>query len=127
MTARNAALLFALLSAIVVLFQLALVCGTPWGEFTLGGRWRGRLPAEGRLIALLSIGILTFQSAVITARAGIAFPQLAPVSPPLAWAVVAFCVLGSIMNGISPSPRERMLWLPVVLCMLASSLVVATS
>ncbi len=124
---KYAALLFVLASAGVGAFQIALALGAPWGEFTLGGRWRGRLPPRVRLIPLLSLVILAVSSAVILARAGFENALFQPLARPLAWVVVGYCALGSIANAATPSKRERNLWLPVILSMLASSLVVATS
>ena len=46
-----AALVFGLLSLVVAAFQLALVLGAPWGEFTFGGRWRGALPVVPGMFA----------------------------------------------------------------------------
>jgi hypothetical protein len=122
-----AAVLFGLLSLLVAAFQLALVLGAPWGEFTLGGRWRGSLPCHARLIALGSLVLLGAFVAVMAARAGLAFAALQPFAAPLAWVVVGYCVLGCIANAATPSRRERAVWLPVVLCMLGLSVVVATS
>lgn len=59
------ALLFSLASGAVAIFQLALVLGAPWGELTLGGRWRGRLPLKIRFIAGFSIVLLCCFSAII--------------------------------------------------------------
>jgi cell division protein FtsW (lipid II flippase) len=125
--AQTAALLFALVSAGVCVFQMALALGAPLGEFTLGGRWRGRLPPRIRLIPLFSIVLLGFFSAVILARAGLALPAVQVYSRQLAWVVVGYCVLGCIANAITPSKRERMIWLPVVFVMLLLSITVASS
>src|SRR5690606_29279332 len=119
--------LFTLTAAAVGAFQLALSLGAPWGELTLGGRWKGRLPAKARIIPLLSLALLVFFSAVLLARAGIAVPYLPGQPRILAWVVVGYCALGAVANAVSPSKRERNLWLPVVLGMLALSLFVATS
>lgn len=124
---KTAALLFTLASAGVCAFQIALALGAPWGEFTLGGRWRGRLPPLVRLVPLLSLLLLIGFSAVILARAGFGVPFIQPHAQSLAWVVVGYCALGSVANAVTPSRRERTLWLPVVLSMLALSLVVATS
>ena len=124
---KYAAFLFTLISTGVGVFQVALVLGAPWGEFTLGGRWRGSLPGVVRLLPLLSLLVLAFFGAVILARAGLGLPLLQSHSHSLAWVVVGYCVLGSIANTATSSKRERNLWLPVILFMLASSLVVATS
>ena len=120
-----AALLFALLAGGVGVFQLALVLGAPWGEFTLGGRWPGRLPVRGRWMAALSLLLLVVFSVMILARVGLGPARLEAWSRPGAWGVVAYCALGSVANALTPSRRERRLWLPAVLCMLGLSLVVA--
>lgn len=126
-----AAVLFALACACVGAFQLALVLGAPWGELTLGGRWRGRLPPRVRFIPLLSALALAFFAAVILARAGFTLPwplpPLLPYAGPLAWVVVGYCLLGALANAATPSRRERRLWLPVVLVMLVTSFAVAVS
>lgn len=122
-----AALVFGLLSLVVAAFQLALVAGAPWGEFTLGGRWRGALPPDLRAIPLVSAALLVAMAVVVAARAGLfADPPFSEgVAAGWAWAVVAYCAVGSVANAATPSRRERALWLPVVLGMLASSLSVA--
>jgi hypothetical protein len=100
----------------------------PLNDFKLHSRLlRGSLPRKVRLIPLLSLVLLGCFSAVILVRAGFELPLLQKHSYSLAWVVVGYCVLGSIANGITSSRRERKLWLPVVLCMLASSLGGATS
>lgn len=120
-----AALLFTLLTAFVGVFQIALMLGAPWGELTLGGRWRGSLPPAVRLIPLLSLLLLGGFGALILARAGLAFPALFGASRQLVWLVVAYCMLGAVVNFITPSRAERRLWFPVVLCMAILSLLVA--
>ena len=122
-----AALLFVLVSLFVAIFQAALTLGAPWGEFTLGGRWRGRLPLRVRPLPLLSIALLVAFAAVILSRANIALAPLQNHSRSLSWVVVGYCVLATIANAATPSKRQRNLWLPVVVLMLLLSLVVALS
>ncbi len=121
------ALLFAALSAIVSAFQLALAMGAPWGEFTLGGKWRGSLPGKARIIPLISIVLLGLFAAIILAGADIAFDQLKEYSKPLTWVVVGCCTIGTVANAIMASKRKRKIWLPVALLMLLISLAVAMS
>ena len=125
--AQAAALLFVFVSVLVVAFQVALVLGAPWGEFTLGGRWRNSLPLHARFIAVVSAALLGAFAMVITARAGLAFVPLQSWAPTLSWVVVGYCALGTLANMVTPSRRERAVWLPVVLCMLVLSIFVATS
>ena len=125
--AQAAALLFVFVSVLVVAFQVALVLGAPWGEFTLGGRWRNSLPLHARFIAVVSAALLGAFAIVITARSGLAFVPLQSWAPTLSWVVVGYCALGTLANMVTPSRRERAVWLPVVLCMLVLSIFVAAS
>lgn len=119
------ALLFAILAAAAAVFQIALVLGAPFGEFTLGGKYRGRLPRLIRLVPAFSAVLLCGFAVVVVARAGIAFPEMSGPSRVLVWFVVAYCAVGAFANFFTPSRRERAVWLPAVLFMLASSLIVA--
>lgn len=120
-----AAQLFALLAAAAVVFQVALMCGAPLGEFTLGGKYPGRLPLTIRLMPAFSGILLSGFALVVVARAGLAFPALAASSRLLVWFVVAYCAVGVVANYFTPSRRERLVWLPVVLLMLVTSITVA--
>ena len=122
-----AAIAFILLTAIVIVFQLALVAGAPWGELTRGGRFPGRLPAKMRLVPVLSALLLAGFAAVIAARAGLIESPATLSSGILVWVVVAYCSLGVVANAATPSKAERRLWLPVVLVMLITSITVAMS
>jgi hypothetical protein len=116
-----AALIFALLAVIVFAFQIALVAGARWGHLTMGGRHPGKLDSKGRVAAIFSaILYVPMVAAVLSAAGlGLAWPRWT------LWAVVAVMALSSIANAVTPSAPERRLWLPVVLTMLAYTLVVA--
>lgn len=122
-----AAILFVILSACVGLFHLALLFGTSWGELTMGGRWPGRLPVQGRIIAALSAALMVLFSLIIMSRAGLILSYFHEPSQRFVWGIVAYCTLGCIANAMTPSVKERKLWLPVVVCLLACSLIVALS
>jgi len=111
----------------VAVFQVALMLGMPWGELTQGGRFQGRLPPLARGVAAASALLLAGFAAVAAARAGLAFAGLHAAAGWLMWIVVAYCAIGTVLNGITPSHRERRLWLPVVAVMLVTSVVVAVS
>lgn len=105
-------------------FQLALACAAPWGEFTLGGKYRGQLPHRMRIIPMLSRVLLIGFALIVVARAGLAFANFSAASHGWIWVVVGYCVLGAIANAITPSRRERAVWLPVLIVMLVSSTIV---
>ena len=122
-----AAIVFAALAGFIVLFQVALTLGAPWAEFTLGGKHRGPLPKPLRVVPAVSAVLLLGFAAVVLSRAGVAFVSLSGAASWLVWVVVVYFALGSVLNAITPSRRERLLWLPVVLAGLVTSLVVALS
>lgn len=127
MTPETAALLFAGLAAVVASFQAALALGAPWGKLTWGGKHPGRLPASMRAAAVFSMGLLLVFALIVAVRAGVLWPGWQGASNYLVWGVVGYCGLGVVANAITPSRWERILWLPVVVAMLACSLIVATS
>ncbi len=118
---------FGVLTTVTILFQFALAFGAPWGEFTLGGRHRGVLPGAWRFVPVGSAAVLAAFMAVVFTRAGLFFPEWVEASRTLIWLVVGYCALGCIANTATRSPRERLIWLPVVAVLLITSLIVAFS
>jgi hypothetical protein len=125
MTAIFAARTFLALTAVAVAFQLALAGGAPWGELTMGGAYPGRLPLAMRAVAVGSAALLASVGAVVAARAGLALPRWGPAARRLIWGVVALMLVGVVLNAMTPSPRERALWLPVTAVLAVCALVVA--
>ncbi len=118
---------FALLSLATAAFQLALVVGAPWGHLTMGGQFPGALPPAARALAAFSMCLLLAFAWIVARRAQLADPTTAPRLRRAAWLVVTYCALGIVANAATPSAPERALWLPVVLAMFATSVVVARS
>ena len=124
---RLAALVYGIVTFIVIAFQLALAAGAPWGEFAMGGAYPGQFPPELRVAAVVQAVVLGLLALVVLARAGIALPKWSKTSRWLVWVVVAFSALSLVLNSITPSARERMIWAPVALVMLVCSVIVARS
>jgi hypothetical protein len=127
MTPRFAAILFAGWIAAVALFQLALAAGAPWGEYAMGGAFPGVFPPAMRIAALIQIPVLGLLAAIVLARAGLALPGWAPASRKLVWVVVGLLAIGLILNLVTPSHLERLIWAPVAGLLLLTSLRVALS
>ena len=123
---RLAAIVYAVVSAGVVAFQVALALGAPWGSVAMGGAFPGQLPPALRLTALLQAVVLVLMSGVVLARAGVALRRWHRASRWLVWVVVAFAAVSLVLNLITPSAGERMIWAPAAFVLLASSLLVAT-
>ncbi len=126
-SAVRAAHVFTLCAVGVIVFQLALIGGAPWGALTQGGGAPGALSAQARAVAAVSAALLCGMALIVRARAGLLAEPWAPRLARLVWLVVAYCALGVLANAATPSAAERQLWLPVVLVMLACSLRVARS
>ena len=119
-----AAVFYAGLIIMVVLFHIALALGAPWGVYTLGGRWDGQLPVKARIIPVLSVPLLGFMAVVILIRRGIV-PLDWP--PALYWVAMALTFLTFLANTATPSLPERAAWAPVTALMLLSGLIAGLS
>jgi hypothetical protein len=122
---RAAALLYAVLSAGVVAFQIALAAGAPWGAYAMGGAVPGQFPPALRIAALVQAVLIVGMAAIVLSRAGLILAGWSRVSRWLVWVVVAVTAMSLVLNLITPSAGEQALWAPVLLVLLASSLVVA--
>lgn len=127
MSARFAAIVFGGWIAALALFQLALAAGAPWGEYAMGGAFPGVFPPAMRIAALVQAPILVLVALVVFARAGLMLPGWARASRVLIWGVVALLAVGLVLNLITPSHLERLIWAPVAGFLLLASLRVALS
>jgi hypothetical protein len=118
---------FVILALIVAVFQLALALGAPLGEYTLAGKYPGKLPPKIRLVALIQILVLVLFALTVLTRAGLILEQLINISRVAIWFVAGFFVLGSVTNLTSPSQKEKRLWGPVNILMLILSVLIAFS
>jgi len=120
-----AALLHAVVTAFAVAFQLGQAAGAPWGEYAMGGAYPGPFPPAMRALAMVQAGVLAGLSLIVLARAG-RVGSLPEGLDRLAWLPVAFAAISTLLNLASRSLRERRLWVPLGLVLLACSLIVAS-
>jgi|SRR6056297_1777227 len=120
-----AAIIFTILITFVILFQLGLLIGMPWGEYAMGGRFPGTYPWKMRLVAIVQIIILFFFAFVVLVRAEIIRSRYSELSMTAIWFVVGFFVLSSVLNLITPSKKERNLWAPTSILLLITSSILA--
>jgi hypothetical protein len=143
---RVAADTYALFTAVVVLFQLALAAGAPWGRYAMGGMAvagsRRRSPMLLRCAALVQAIFLLLMAEVVLVRAGwIVLYHFSGrggggcgcsgrrCHNDSYWltieVVVTICAVSLFLNLIPPSPDERRIWAPVAAILFFSSLTVA--
>jgi len=118
------ATIFTALTGIIVLFQLALAAGLPWGAASMGGKFPGVYPPKMRVVAVVNGLLLMGLAGIVLSKAGVLFPGIKPFSDYAIWFVVAFCFVGTILNSITPSKIER-IWAPVIAIQLVTSVYVA--
>lgn len=124
MIARVAAVVSAVLLAAVSAFQIALILGAPWGEWTQSGAVTGSLPASGRVVAAVSVVVLVGFALALLGRVGWGpWAGRRRLNGVVAWIAVAYAALAVLLNAMTPSAVERSVWLPFSIVLLAAELV----
>ena len=102
-----AAILAVILLGVIVVFQLALAFGAPWGAAAWGGQHPGVLPTRLRIAsAVVAVVVYPIVIALVLAAAGIIDDAWLPVDGTLAMWVLAG-LLGSAPSRISCRARGR--------------------
>ena len=119
-------ILYLSLLIFTILFQIGLVAGKPWGEWTMGGYNKGVLPTKLRIGAFVSILILSFFVLITLNKINLFgldlnFPNW------FKFLIITFNILGVIANSITQSPKEKKLWQPITISMLICSLTIFLS
>lgn len=123
---RPASYVASAMLALVFCFQCALILGAPFGQFTQGGAVSGALPASGRILAAVSALIVVIFWVGISGRAGWGPWKHRRRGPAvITWIAVGYSAIGLVVNAASPSVAERVVWVPAIAVLLASSLTVA--
>lgn len=114
-----AAIIALIILGLLVIFQLSLVFGAPFGHFAWGGQHR-ILPTKLRIGSAVSIPIYIVIGLFAAARAGflvidtdVAFLRTALL------AIAIYLTAGVIMNAASRSKLERYTMTPVALALAA--------
>ena len=121
---RGAAIVFAVLTAGVVVFQFALAFGAPWGGYAMGGAHPGVFPPALRVAAVVQGVILAATAVVVLSRSGLILDRWARVSTWLIWLVAALGTVSLVLNVITPDVAERAIWAPVAALLLVCSVTV---
>ena len=126
-TTTKAALVFAIAAGGVVVFQVAMALGAPWGRYAMGGAFPGRFPPPLRVAAVVQAAVIALLAVGVASAAGLVLPDLAVALPWLVWVAVVVSALAVVLNAISRSAGERRIWVPVATVLLVSSLLVAVA
>lgn len=117
----------ALLASLTV-FQLALGFGAPLGAMAWGGQHHGTLPTRLRVASAVA-GLVLYPAiaVVVLSAGGVIGDDWIPIDTGLvAWALVVFFAIGTIVNAISRSSPER-IWSPVCAALAICCAILASS
>lgn len=119
------AIVYTVITLIVVIFQICLFFGAPWGQMTMGGKYSGKLPIKFRIFALIQSLLLLFVCLSIIEKVRLTDFLSDFVTDKTVWLAVIIGFVSMVLNTITPSKAERRLWAPVAIIMFASSLIIA--
>lgn len=110
----------------LVVFQLALAAGAPWGAAAYGGQ-SSRLPTRLRVSSAVAAVVWAALALCVGRTAGIPVwaPLPDPALPVVCWVVVGLTVVAVVLNAITRSRVERAIWLPVSAVLLVATVAVA--
>lgn len=120
-----AAIIFCILILIIVLFQMGLAIGMPWGEYAMGGYFPARFPWHLRLLALLQGLLLLIFALIVLDKAGVFRLEIYSIPSFTIWLVAAFSFIATILNSMTQSKKEKRIWFPISVLLFITSLVVA--
>lgn len=119
--AGAAALAVTLLAGLIV-FQVALACGAPWGRAAYGGRHE-RLPARLRVTS--ASAAVFWAVAALVFLPGTGLLAWAPLPDTASWVAAGIFAVATVLNAVTRSRVERAIWLPVSALLFVSSIIVA--
>ncbi len=111
----------------LIVFQLLLALGIPWGAAAWGGRHPGVLPANLRWNSAVAAVVLGFVAWMVLARAGWAAPGPDALwAKIVVWIFTAYFAFNVVMNALSTSVIEKAIMTPasaiLVVCLVLVSL-----
>ncbi len=124
MSPQLAAIAAAVALAGLVCFQLALAAGLPLGHYAWGGAHRV-LPRRLRIGSVLATVVYVLAAVTILEAAGVT-DLIASAELPrnIVWVLAGLFIIGTVMNAVSRSSKERRMS-AVALVLAALSIIVA--
>ena len=91
----------------------------------MAGKYPGKFPNKMRIAAVFQMFILLFFIWIALVKSEKLNLEWKGFADKMIWVVVSFSVLAFVLNIITPSKWERIIWTPVCLIMLISSILIA--
>ncbi|SDB82592.1 hypothetical protein GA0111570_10420 [Raineyella antarctica] len=109
---------------VLVLFQVALALGAPWGRFAWGGS-AGALPVGLRIVSAASALVYAVIAGLALDLAGALDLLPNKLSHVGIWVAADLLPLGVVLNALSRSRPQRLVMVPVSVVLVALTFVVA--
>lgn len=119
------AIVFAALLGLLMLLQLFLALGAPWGRFAWGGGHPGVLPVPYRIASAASSVVYVIVALLALDLGGLVDVVPNGVARIGMWVVFGLLVLSVAMNAISRSRAERLTMTPLALALAILSFFIA--
>lgn len=115
MTLIIAAILTSVLLFLLIIFQLLLVIGLPFGRFAYGGKYE-KLPKNLRIMSLIAMGIFIFGILIVLERATLlTIFNNEILTTIVVWVFAVYLTLNTLMNVASKSKWEKRIMTPISL------------
>ncbi len=119
------AYLYLLLTLGIIIFQTAVTLGAPLGEYTMGGKFHGSIPKKYRFLPIIQIIILSIFGITVYLKSFETIISSEYYADEGIWVLVVFFSIGTLVNLLSKSKKERLVMGPVNILMLISVIVIA--
>lgn len=107
------AIIVCVLLFLLIIFQLLLAIGLPFGRFAYGGKYE-KLPNNLRIMSLIAVGIFIFGIIIVLERATIiTILNNELFTTIVVWIFAVYLTLNTLMNAASKSQREKRIMTPI--------------
>jgi len=116
---------FSIAAIPILILQIGLILGFPWGKLAMGGKFGSVFSPKLRVSAAIQLVIILISFLVVLIRGGILFHQYFSISKIAIWCVVVLYLISAILNTVTSSKYERLLGVPTTVTMCVSSIFIA--
>lgn len=118
-------LIFIVAATPIIILQIGLMLGAPWGKLAMGGQFGDVFPLKLRIGAGIQLLIILMTLIIVLTRAQVILFNFFSFSKIAIWFVVVLYFISAILNSITSSKPERMLGAPTSIMLFLSSLILA--
>ena len=125
MTLKITATVTYILLLLLIIFQLLLAIGLPFGRFAYGGKYE-KLPKNLRIMSLIAVGIFIFGIIIVLERATIiTIFNNKLLTTIVVWIFAIYLTLNTLMNAVSKSKWEKRIMTPISVVIAACCYILA--